>query len=224
MKQLALLLLEASLELVPPEIATHPSVLKVAKRRKKKPNEIVLDISVHYHAMKSLQGAEKRGRPDIVHVSLLEALESPLNKNSLLRVAVHTLGGHCIFVDPRTRITKNYNRFIGLIEQLFQHGRVPPVGSKPLMYLKSIELKRLVEAIGSRGLILLREICEYKPVHDVVKQAVRDELAVGIGAFPHGDFSEKTAEQADYCYSIYREPLTTFVVVSRTIASAERAL
>lgn len=224
MRPLVLLLLEASLETVPQEIASHPAVVKSARRRGKKPTEIVLDVSVHYHAMKGLPHFEKRGRPDIVHVSLLEALDSPLNKHNLLKVVVHTIGGHAIFIDPTTRLAKNYNRFIGLVEQLFQYGRIPPRGDTSLMYLRTVKLQRLIEDVGSEGLILLREVCNYKPMHEVVRQAIASKLAVGIGAFPHGDFSEETVKQATYCYSIYREPLTTLTVVSRLIASAERAL
>ncbi len=221
-RPLILVLLESSLETVPPSIASHPAILKTARRRRKKPLEILLDISLHYHAMKDLPKKEKRGRPDIVHVSLLEALESPLCKSGLLRIAVHTIGGHAIFVDPATRIPRNYNRFVGLIEQLFKEGRVPPGSEKPLMHIKTLTLQQFLRELGARGLILLREACEYKPLSEVVKQAVSEKMAIGIGGFPHGDFEEETLRHADYCYSIYRAPLPTLIVVSRTIAAAEK--
>lgn len=222
MKPLILVLLEAALETVPPAIAGHPAVVKTAKRRSKKPTEILLDVSLHYHAMKGLQKREKRGRPDILHISLLEALESPLCKSGLLRVGIHTLEGHAIFVDPRTRIPRNYNRFVGLMEQLFKHGRVPPGVEKPLIHLKTTTLKNFLVDLGAEGLILLRETCDFKPLPEIVKKALSEDLAVGVGAFPHGDFEEETLKLADYCYSIYGRPLTTHIVVSRLISSAER--
>ncbi|MBW9140788.1 MAG: hypothetical protein K1T65_03670, partial [Candidatus Aramenus sp.] len=40
------ILLDSSLELVPSEISNHPSVVKNAKKRGKKPTEVLLDISV----------------------------------------------------------------------------------------------------------------------------------------------------------------------------------
>jgi len=40
--------------------------------------------------MKKLRESEKRGRPDIVHFALLEALGSPLNKEILLMHACMT--------------------------------------------------------------------------------------------------------------------------------------
>lgn len=222
--KLVLILLEASLETVPASIANHPAVVKTASRRGKKPTEILLDKSIHYHAMKKLPRAEKRGRPDIVHIALLEALESPLNKTGDLSTYIYTIEGHAVFIDPSTRIPRNYNRFVGLMEQLFKEGRVPPGSEKPLLYLKTIKLEDLIKESMSRGLILLSEECEYKPVYSVVEEAISEKLAIGIGGFPHGDFEEETKKQAVRCYSIYREPLSTHIVVSRIIASAEKIL
>lgn len=224
MDQLVLILLEAAIETVPLSISSHPAVVKTAARRKKRPTEIILDVSLHYHAMKKLSKIEKRGRPDIVHISLLEALESPLCKKGLLRIFVHTIEGHALFIDPRIRIPKNYNRFIGLMEQLFKTGRIPPDKPRPFIYLKTMKLGDLLAEALVRGLILLDEKCEYKPLREVVRIALRENHAIGIGAFPHGEFEEETRSLANYCYSMYGEPLTTHIVLSRTIASAEREL
>lgn len=223
MGQLVMILLEAAIETVPMSIANHPAVIKTALRRGKKPTEILLDASLHYHAMKSLPRSFKRGRPDIVHISLLEALESPLCKRGYLRVIVHTIEGHAIFIDPSTRLPKNYNRFVGLMEQLFKDGQVPPGSPKPLIYLKTMGLKDLLKELSVRGLILLDEKCDYKPVYNIVSQALSEKMAVGIGAFPRGDFEDETRRSADQCYSMYEEPLATHIVVSRTVSAAESA-
>lgn len=222
--KLNLLLLEASLETVPISIAHHPVIVKTANRRGKKPTSMILDISLHYHAMRKLDRIEKRGRPDIVHVSLLEILESPLCKRDLLRIYIHTIEGHAIFVDPTTRIPKNYNRFIGLMEQLFETGSVPPGSEKPLIHMKTMRLESLVKQINVNGLILLSEKCSYLPLYKVVHQALVENMAIGIGAFPHGDFEKETVELSKYCYSIYSEPLSTHIVISRVLSSAERIL
>ncbi|MEM4684334.1 MAG: 16S rRNA methyltransferase, partial [Thermosphaera sp.] len=66
MYKLRIVILEAGLELVPKSIANHPSILKNAARRGKKPSEVLLDVSIHYPAMKKLPDKLKRGRPDIV--------------------------------------------------------------------------------------------------------------------------------------------------------------
>ncbi len=218
---LHLILLESALELVPREIIGHPAVLKNARRRKKKPTETLLDVSLHYHAMKNLPDREKRGRPDIVHISLLNALESPLNKEDKLRIYVHTYDGHIIFIKPETRIPRNYNRFVGLMEQLLTKGRVPPDAEDPLIYVKTITLKELLSKIGKKGLILLRENGEHKKPIDIVKYALENDLAIGIGGFPHGDFSEYILEMATKQFSIYHLSLPSWIIVSRIITSAE---
>lgn len=221
MKKLKIALIESALELVPYEIIGHPAVLKNAKRRGKKPNETLLDTSLHYHAMKKLRDREKRGRPDIVHISLLEALESPLNKQGLLEIYVHTYPGHIIFIDPSTRIPRNYNRFVGLMEQLLTVGRVPPDSSKPLMYVKTMSIGDLLDGIGVSGLILLRESGEKRKVQDIVVEALKNNYLIGIGGFPHGDFSKEVIKYSVAEYSIYSEPLTTWIIVSRILAAAE---
>jgi len=221
---LHIILLESSIELVPREIINHPAVLKNARRRRKKPYEILLDVSIHYHAMKKLKDREKRGRPDIVHISLLNILESPLNKEKRVNVYVHTIGGHIIFINPETRIPRNYNRFTGLIEQLLVHGRVPPESDNPLLYVKTMSLRDLLDEIKVDGLILLREKGEYAKPSIIVREALEKNYAIGIGGFPHGDFSEETLKLASKQYSIYGSTLATWIVVSRIISAAENIL
>lgn len=221
-KCLKTILLESSLELVPREIANHPSVVNNARRRGKKPYETLLDVSLHYHAMLKLRDREKRGRPDIVHISLLYALESPLNKKSRLELIIHTYQGHVIFINPETRIPRNYNRFVGLIEQLLITGKIPPESDKPLMYVKTISLNNLFKETSINGLILLSEKGVYKKPIDIVREAVENNYLIGIGGFPHGDFSKEILSMSNAQYSIYSEPLTTWIVLSRIITAAEK--
>lgn len=220
--KLKLILAEAALETVPREIWGHPAVYKHARRRGKPPSSILLDRSIHHHAMKRLPNAEKRGRPDIVHVALLEALSSPLNKEGLLEVYIHTLNDYVIFVDPSTRIPRNYNRFTGLMEQLFQEGQVPPQG-RPLLWIKPMTLKRLLEEINASYVILLAEDGETKRVREIAAEALENapNAAIIVGAFPHGDFTPETKELATRVYSIYQgNPLETWTVVSHFLALA----
>ena len=101
---LNLVFVETALELVPAEILGHPSVRRNAKRRGKRPEETLLDRSLHHYAMTGLPGQEKRGRPDILHFCLLEAMGSPLNRAGGLRVWVSTHRGQLIEIDPSTRL------------------------------------------------------------------------------------------------------------------------
>ncbi|MCC6050815.1 MAG: 16S rRNA methyltransferase, partial [Thermofilum sp.] len=55
-----LLLAEAGLELVPKELWSHPAVRASARRRGKKPGEILLDVALHHSAMVGLGERWKR--------------------------------------------------------------------------------------------------------------------------------------------------------------------
>ncbi|OYT39752.1 MAG: 16S rRNA methyltransferase [Desulfurococcales archaeon ex4484_58] len=220
-KIIHIILLESAIELVPRELWSHPAVIKNARKRGKKPGETLLDTSLHYHAMKKLKDREKRGRPDIIHVSLLEALESPLNKEGFLRIYVHTYNGDIIFIKPETRIPRNYNRFIGLMEQLLIAGKTPPDSTDPLLYVKTMRLEDLFEEISINGLILLREKGDRRKPIDIVREAINKNYALGIGGFPHGDFSNEILRISKAEYSIYRKPLTAWTTLSRMISATE---
>ena len=70
---ISLIISESALELVPFELENHPSVVSHAKKLGKYTSDILLDNSWHFAAMKGIKNEIKRGRPDIVHFSILEA-------------------------------------------------------------------------------------------------------------------------------------------------------
>ncbi|HEU12835.1 MAG TPA: 16S rRNA methyltransferase, partial [Euryarchaeota archaeon] len=106
---LHIVLADSELETVPKELWSHPSVSKQARRRGKRPGNMVLDSNFHHAAIsRYFPGEEnRRGRPDIVQYFLLNTLESPLNIYGKLSVYVHTRKNQVIFVDPATRLPKS---------------------------------------------------------------------------------------------------------------------
>jgi len=151
-------LAESALETVPEKLWTHRSIQRYAKLHRKQPRFVVLDRSYHHAAMKRLEKSEKRGRPDIVHFALLEALGSLLNREGLLQVYVHTLNDYVITVDPSIRLPRNCNRFFSLIEQLFEHRRVPPQPKeKALLTLKRQTLPLLIREIKSSYVLAFKQ-------------------------------------------------------------------
>ncbi|WP_243678451.1 hypothetical protein [Vulcanisaeta distributa] len=132
MDKVVLLLTEASLETVPKELLNDPVIIRDARRRGVNPRYLILDRARHHRAMTRLSNAEKRGRPDILHQALLLIQGSLLVRNNMVKTYIHTINDLVIDVDPEIRPPRNYENFIGLMSQLFEVGRVPPVG-KPLM-------------------------------------------------------------------------------------------
>ncbi|MEM0014436.1 MAG: 16S rRNA methyltransferase [Zestosphaera sp.] len=224
MSSLKVVIAEASLEPVPREICMHPAVLKNARLRGKKPTEVLLDKSIHYHAMKDLPNAGKRGRPDIVHIVLLELLSSPLNIEGRLQVFIHTCGDYVIEVSSETHIPRNYNRFVGLMEQLFISGSTPPDSEKPLLRLYPSTITNLLRKLDVPGAILLDEKGTPNSPRSVCREALNGGFPVIIGGFPHGEFSDEVVANAVATYSIYHKPLDAWAVASILVHSCEEVL
>ena len=221
---LTLVLAESALETIPKEIWNHPSIKRFSRRKGKHPKFIILDRSYHHHAMKTLENSKKRGRPDIIHFSLLEALGSPLNKEGLLRVYVHTINDYVITIASETRLPKNFNRFVGLIENLFEHKRVPPKG-KPLLTLEAKTLELLIKDLKPTHTIVFSTKGNAKTLSEIVGNLIGEKKPlVIVGGFPHGSFSESTLKLADEIVCIDPEMLETSIVVSRIIYEYERSI
>jgi len=221
---LILVLAEAALETVPKDLWSHPAVRRHSKRQKKPPAQLLLDRSLHHSAMKRLEDSLKRGRPDITHFVLLEALGSPLNKEGLLQTYVHTSRDLAIKVNPATRLPRNYNRFIGLMEQLFQQGKVPSTG-ETLLTLQHKTLQQLLAEAEADYILALSREGKPKTLQEAVStlQAKR-RPAVIIGGFPHGHLSEITIRLADEVVCVDSEMLEAWTVTSRVIYEYERSL
>ncbi|ABL77963.1 ribosome biogenesis protein [Thermofilum pendens] len=223
MKKLVLVLADAGLELVPRELWSHPAVKSHAKRRGKNPGRMLLDISVHYAAMKTLNEYWKRGRPDIVHVSLLVAQDSVLNRLGYLHTVIHTYDGKLVELDPSMVVPRNYNRFVGLFEQLLEKGQVPPGSEKPLAKLRTgRNLGEVLKEMGVDAVYRLSEKGEpVKPLDLARRIAGSDVPAVIIGAFQRGEFSKEVLSIEAEEYSIFREALPAWTVVAEVVVSLE---
>ncbi|MEM2875693.1 MAG: 16S rRNA methyltransferase [Candidatus Bathyarchaeia archaeon] len=221
---MSLILAESALETLPPETWRHPLVIKQSKKRGIHPGSILLDRSYHHKVMELIDRPEKRGRPDIVHFALLEALGSPLNREGLLRVYVHTIADKVINIRPETRLPRNYVRFTSLIEQLFNLGSVPPEGES-LLWVEDKKLSDLIREISPSRVTAFSSAGKPCTIR-VVVTCLRDieHPAIVIGGFPHGSFSEEAKLLFDEVYRIDREVLDAFIVVSRVIYEYETLL
>lgn len=221
---LILIVAEAALETIPEKLWSHPAVQKHSKLRGKPSRFLLLDRSLHHSAMKDLKQSLKRGRPDIVHFALLEALGSPLNKESKLHIYVHTFKNYVISVNPKTRLPRSYSQFLGLMEQLFQAGRVPPKG-EALLSIEHKTLSQLIREVKPSQVIAFSRIGVRKTLEETVHGLSGEKRpAVFVGGFPHGHFANSTVKLADEVVCIDPEMLETWTVVSRLVYEYERML
>lgn len=190
---LHIILLNCALELVPRELASKKEVQRHANKRGKKSRELLLDQTHHGRAMTKMQDGLRRGRPDIVFHSLMSLLETPLCKAGLLTVHLHLQDDSIIEVNPEVRLPRNYDRFVGLMEQLLLTGRVPPTGT-PLMQIIEKPLDALINSLTTHtdSLSVLAVESGSKTTIDALRSTLPKDtsvpVVVGVGAFPHGAF------------------------------------
>lgn len=222
--KLFLVFVEAALELVPKECQNHRAVVSDARRRGKRPDQLLLDRSYHHAAMKNLVDAHKRGRPDIVHFCLLTSLGSILSKKGFLEVYVHTRDDKLIWVNPETRLPRVYERFKGLIEALYER-RVIESDGKKLLELKDGALDDLLRFLEPDRVVLMSEKGDKLTMKELGTFLISHKKpAVLIGAFPRGDLEERTVKAANVTVRIYDEPLEAWTVTSYVICSLEHIL
>jgi len=217
---LHLVIADSEIELVPESIVNHPAVVGYARKRRKRPEEVILEGSYHHSALRNLEDGERRGRPDIVHICLLNALESIANREGKLRVYVHTRNDEVIYIRPETRLPRNYNRFLGLLESLFKSKVVPR--DLALLRIEEKTLKELVDEINPDGVFVMHEEGELMRPRDfgMVLAGLENPLVI-VGGFPHGDFRSSVSGER---VSLYREPLMAWTVVNEVVVNFEAAV
>ena len=123
--------------------------------------------------MKNLEESWKRGRPDITHFALMEALATPLFINDKLDVFVHTYGDKVISVAEGLRIPKSYFRFEGVIASLFRDGVVKSDDGKVLLEVQDGTLEELVHDIEPDTVLGEGEQEDRRDAHRVEKPGDR---------------------------------------------------
>ncbi|MHC1605731.1 MAG: 16S rRNA methyltransferase [Candidatus Methanofastidiosia archaeon] len=201
---LKIILAESELELIPEEVKSHPSLRKLFRRK----SSVLLDSNYHHKAMRKLPDSYRRGRPDIIHICALCVLESPLNKNGGLEFYIHTRNDEVIHVSPFWKVPKSYNRFVGLMEQLFEK-RTIKAQERELLRMEKKKLGTLIDEISS-GM-------KVKVMHyEGSSYASEDNCVVIVGGFPHGDFINELSYEK---FSIFSEELVAWSVLNHVVFS-----
>lgn len=227
---LTFILAESSIERIPPQLAKHRSVIAHARRKNREPSSLILDRSYHHSAIRAAEGRNlsedflKRGRPDITFHVLLQALGSPLSREGLMRTYVHTIDDDVIDVNPRVKLPRNYDRFIGLLEQLYEEKSVPP-GEQSLLSIRKCTLPELVRESRVSTIVAFSTLGKPVTVKEACLPIVEaDAPAVVIGGFPHSHFNQSTTQLANHIFSIDKEPLDAWIVVARVIYEYESGI
>ena len=216
---LHLVLAESSLEVVPERMRRHPSVRAHAARLGRRPSEVLLDNSWHYAAMKGVPMEGKRGRPDLVHASVLAATSAPICRLGMMRLYVHTVDDRVIRFGDGVRVPKSYHRFEGLFAKLLAEGRIDSEDGT-LLEVSGCSLPDLVGSIAPSEVVGLSVSGEQVSCREMAA-GLGAEPCVVVGGFQKGTFDPRTRGALGRLYSISPHPLESHVVVSRVVYEAE---
>lgn len=216
---LILILVECGLEIIPRQIRNHSSVKK--NRTNKIYSSQLLDNALHHSAMKNLKNSIKRGRPDIVHLCLLNALGSPLNKSSNLKLYIHTIKNKIFKFNPEIRMAKNFNRFKGLMAKLLIDGDIKYNGTNLITQFPG-NLKMLIESFEDPEILLFSSKGALIKNHrEIFTKDISKNLIAIIGGFQKSGFSKEILHLSENSISISEYPLEAWIVVSKTISYYE---
>jgi len=218
---LTIIFVECGLELIPFEIRKHPSIQKNLKKDSY-PSKL-LDNAIHHSAMVRLDATEQRGRPDITHACLLNALGSTANKSGNLKIYLHTFENKIFEINPDIKIARNYIRFKGLMAKLLMENEIR---IKNLLLISEFKgtLRELVNSIDKKEVILLSnkgELAE-SPLLLFNNDLSKDYVVI-IGCFQKGFFTDEILELSNRLVSISHYSLDAWVVLSRVITLYEIA-
>ena len=216
---LTIILAECGLELIPKEIRKHPAIQRNLKRDNY--SSQLLDNALHHSAMVKLKDVGKRGRPDITHSCLLNALGSPLNKSGNLKLYIHTLNNKIFEFNPQIKITRNYNRFKGLMAKLLRENEIR---IKELLLISQFNgnLRDLVKSFKKREIIIFSSRGELVKYHlDLFDKDLKKNYIAIIGGFQKGYFTEDILNLSDKIVSISNYSLDAWVIVNKIISFYE---
>ena len=219
---ISLILTESSLELIPHELKHHPSVISHARKLGKNPSEILLDNSWHFAAMKGIKDELKRGRPDLVHFSILEATTIPLYLQNKLRFFVHTIDDKVIYFGQNVHVPKSYHRFEGLIEKLYQEKKII-ANNDVLLELKD---KTFSELLGEINPSKVRGFSTkgVSKSYEKIAADITDDTCIVIGGFQKGHFSDLIENKINELYSIGDGSFEGHVVIARMLYEYEKTI
>ena len=219
---ISLIISESALELIPFELQDHPSVISHARKLGKYSSEILLDNSWHFAAMKGIKNEIKRGRPDLVHFSILEATTIPLYLQNKLNIFVHTVDDKVIRFGKNVHLPKSYHRFEGVIEKLYQEKKIIS-NNELLLELKDQTFLELISEINPSKIIGFSTEGQLSSYEKIAAQ-ISDNSCIVLGGFQKGHFSDSIQNKITDLYSVGDESFEGHVVASRILYEYEKTI
>ena len=219
---ISIVLAESALELVPSELKHHQSVISHARKLGKLSSEILLDNSWHFAAMKGINNELKRGRPDLVHFSILEATTIPLYLKNKIKLYVHTIDDKVIYFGQNVHVPKSYHRFAGLVEKLYKEKKIT-TNDETLLEIKNKTFSELIDEINPSKIIGFSTKGRQSSYEKIASE-INDDCCLVFGGFQKGHFSDSIEKQFGDMYSVGDESFEGHTVVARMLYEYEKTI
>jgi rRNA small subunit pseudouridine methyltransferase Nep1 len=215
---LRLIVADAELQTVPEKMAKDRTIKNIAEKNHKKPSEMLLDSNyMHTSIEKYFPGeSNRRGRPDIIYIFLEMAMESILNRDNMLEVYIHTRDNYIIHINRETKIPRSYNRFQGLMEDLFKKRSIEYNG-KELLSMEEGNIIPFLKRLDGKTVALSptgKDSC----LSGIISNK---DINIVIGGFSQGDYISDIYGNFP-AYKIFGEELTIWSVGMEVISEYER--
>jgi rRNA small subunit pseudouridine methyltransferase Nep1 len=209
---------DSSLELVPAAYLKHESCRLVEEKFGVPPRSQILDDNFHHKLLLKLKDREKRGRPDIVHLALLDVTSTPAYYRNFVSSVVHTVNGQSIIIKEGVRLPRTLQRFCGVMSKVLSN-KLSEEEKRLFSFDNSnLTFGDLVEALDLSRIICLTTEGVPKALREVVaRSAGRGNGRTGwiIGGFARGHFKEEVKSIANEIISISEFSLAAHVVSAR---------
>ena len=172
--------------------------------------------------MKGIENEIKRGRPDIIHLTLLSICTSPAFYENKIKVFVHTVNDEIISINNSTHLPKSYHRFQGLMEKLFLTKKIEFEG-EILMELEKYSLSQFITKIRPTQIIGFTTQGKKITLENLVGN-IEENSCILIGGFQKGHFNKETEEIIEKSFSINNSSLEAHLVASRFVYEYEKTI
>lgn len=222
----ALILEEASLQIVPRRMRKHPNCIAYRDRFGLEPEKQILDENFHHELIRT-EGAgvtRKAGRPDVVHFALLDVISTPLFLKGEIDLFVHTLDGKTIGIRRGTRLPRTLHRFCGLMSKILS-AEMGSEEAELFDYEQNETIGSLLKRVGARYVVSLTKSGVLSDLEGTVAELSKREnggVAWIVGGFAFGHFQPEVIERSDLVISISDLSLPAHVVTARLSYEIEK--
>ena len=182
----------------------------------------ILDENYHHQIIRGLQNSDKRGRPDIVHLALLDISSTPAFIEELVEVYVHTVLNQTIKVKPGVRLPRTLHRFCGVLAKVLS-GLADAKEDDLFELFKDETLLHLLSRVARSKVVCLTTEGRMTDILSYVKSLVviPSNTTWLVGGYAHGHFSEEAKAVSTDIISISKYHLPAHVVTGRLCFAIE---